>query len=175
MGSEMCIRDSSYTEIRHPDGCTKSCKMTPKCITNQREMTMKKTRFRCRNGQKRTQSTELRTCMKTCSLLSFPCCVAQATNFQIIQSHREFIPNARREAGQFGVYSKTKEKTIPLGDNTPSVCAAASQNKLQQNQSCLTVINNLITSNGSECTASKKHCPTELIPLHSVVHRRTLA
>ena len=68
------------------------------------QVSLRPPRFRCRNGQKRTQSTELRTCMKTCSFLSFPCCVAQTTNFQIIQSHREFITNARREAGQFGVY-----------------------------------------------------------------------
>ena len=78
--------------------------MTLKCITNQREMTMKKHKFRCCNGQKRTPSTELRTCMKTRSLLSFRCCIAQETNFKIIQKHGEFIPNARREAGQFEVY-----------------------------------------------------------------------
>ena len=107
-----CSEDHSYTEIRHPDGCTKSCKMTPKCITNQREMTMKKHKFRCCNAQKRTPSTELRTCMKTRSFLSFPCCVAQKTNFKIIQSHREFIPNARREAGQFGVYCEQKNQIV---------------------------------------------------------------
>ena len=89
--------------------------MTPKYITNQREMTMKKHRFRCRNGQKRTPSTELRNCMKTRSFLSFRCCVAQKTNFQIIQSHREFIPNARREAGQFGVYQYVFFFVVPSG------------------------------------------------------------
>ena len=60
-----CFDDHSYTEIKLPTGYTKSCKMTPKCITNQREMTMKKHRFRCCNAQKRTPSTELRTCMTT--------------------------------------------------------------------------------------------------------------
>ena len=67
-----CAEDHSYTEIKLPNGCTKSCKMTPKCITNQREMTMKKHRFQSYNGKKRTPSTELRNCMKTRSFLSFP-------------------------------------------------------------------------------------------------------
>ena len=78
--------------------------MTPKCITNQREMTMTKHRFRSYNAQKRTPSTELRNCMKTRSVLSFPCCIAQETNFKIIQNYREFLPNARRDSGQFEVY-----------------------------------------------------------------------
>ena len=47
--------------------------------------------------------------MKTRSFLSFPCRVAQETNFKIIQSHREFIPNARREAGKFEVYLQYNE------------------------------------------------------------------
>ena len=55
-----------------PDGSPKSCKMTPKCITNHREMTMKKHRFRSCNAQKRTPSTDLQNCIKTRSLLSFP-------------------------------------------------------------------------------------------------------
>ena len=53
--------------------------------------------------------------MKTRSFLSFPCCVAQKTNFKIIQSHREFIPNARREAGQFEVYKPYTSKKVTRG------------------------------------------------------------
>ena len=93
-----CSEDHSHIEIRLPDGCTQSCKMTPKCITNQREMTMKEHRFRCYNAQKRTPSTELRNCMKTRSLLSFPCCVAQKTisrSSKVIENLSQ-MPAARR-------------------------------------------------------------------------------
>ena len=67
-----CSVDHSYMEIRLPDGIPKSCKMTPKCMTNHREISMKKYRFRSRNAQKRTPSTDLQNCIKTRSLLSFP-------------------------------------------------------------------------------------------------------
>ena len=33
-----CFEDHSYIEIRLPDGNPKSCKMTPKCMTNHREI-----------------------------------------------------------------------------------------------------------------------------------------
>ena len=46
--------------------------MTPKCITNHREMSMKKHKFRSCNAQKRTPSTDLQNCIKTRSLLSLP-------------------------------------------------------------------------------------------------------
>ena len=101
-----CAEDHSYTEIKLPNGCTKSCKMTPKCITNQREMTMKKHKFRCCNAQKRTPSTELRTCMKTRSLLSFPCCVAQKTNFQNHPKSSRIYPKCPPRGGPIrSVYS----------------------------------------------------------------------
>ena len=64
--------DHSYKEIRLPNGIPKSCKMTPKCMTNHREISVKKYRFRSRNAQKRTPSTDLQNCIKTRSLLSFP-------------------------------------------------------------------------------------------------------
>ena len=67
-----CFEDHSYIEIRLPDGSSKSCKMTPKCITNHREMSMKKHKFRSCNAQKRTPSTDLQNCIKTRSLLSLP-------------------------------------------------------------------------------------------------------
>ena len=59
-------------EIRLPDGSPKSCKMTPKCMTNHREMSMKKHKFRSCNAKKRTPSTDLQHCIKTRSLLSLP-------------------------------------------------------------------------------------------------------
>ena len=37
-------------------------------------------------------------------ILVVPVLRCSKMNFNIIQSRREFIPNARREAGQFGVY-----------------------------------------------------------------------
>ncbi len=46
--------------------------MTPKCITNRREMSMKKHKFRSCNAKKRTPSTDLQHCIKTRSLLSLP-------------------------------------------------------------------------------------------------------
>ena len=67
-----CFEEHSYTEIRLPDGRPKSCKMTPKCITNHREIIMKKHKFRSCNAQKRTPSTDLQNCIKTRSLLSLP-------------------------------------------------------------------------------------------------------
>ena len=67
-----CFEDDSHTEIRLPDGSLKSCKITPKCNTNHREMSMKKHKFRSRNAQKRTPSTDLQNCIKTRSLLSLP-------------------------------------------------------------------------------------------------------
>ena len=37
-----CFDDHSYIDIKLPNGSPKSCKITPKCMTNQREMSMKK-------------------------------------------------------------------------------------------------------------------------------------
>ena len=85
-----CFEDHSYTEIRLPDGSPKSCKMTPKCITNHREMSMKKYRFRSCNAQKRTPSTDLQNYMKTRSLLSYRCCFAYAMDAKIVQNHWNF-------------------------------------------------------------------------------------
>ena len=93
-----CFEDHSYIEIRLPDGSSKSCKMTPKCITNQREMTMKKHRFRFYNAKKRTPSTELRNCMKTRSVSSFRCCIAQeriSKSFKVMEN-LSHMPAARR-------------------------------------------------------------------------------
>ena len=67
-----CFEDDSHTEIRLPDGSSKSCKITPKCNTNHREMSMKKHEFRSRNAQKRTPSTDLQNYIETRSLLSLP-------------------------------------------------------------------------------------------------------
>ena len=43
------FEDHSYIEIRLPDGTPKSCKITPKCMTNHREKSMKKHRYRSCN------------------------------------------------------------------------------------------------------------------------------
>ena len=86
-----CFEDDSYTEIRLPDGSSKSCKINPKCNTNHREMSMKKHKFRSRNAKKNARRRP------TCKIASkrvrfcrYRCCFAHAMHAKIAQNHWNF-------------------------------------------------------------------------------------